>query len=116
MCGRVYIRSSLRELFANFAFAAPGDAEGLANSFPRYNGAPQQDYAIIVREIVREPDVMGPVFATARWGFVPHWAKAETIQTNGMFKAAYNSRRCLVPINGFFEWKDIFGTGKNKRP
>jgi hypothetical protein len=39
----------------------------LANSFPRYNGAPQQDYPIIVREIVREPDIMGPVFATARW-------------------------------------------------
>jgi putative SOS response-associated peptidase YedK len=129
MCGRVYIRSSLRELFASFAFAAPADAEGLANSFPRYNGAPQQDYAIIVREIVREPDVMGPVFATARWGFVPHWAKdvgtgrpppinakAETVQTNGMFKAAYNSRRCLVPINGFFEWKDIYSTGKNKQP
>ncbi|MBB3455072.1 putative SOS response-associated peptidase YedK [Rhizobium sp. BK313] len=126
MCGRVYIRSSLRELLANFAFAAPGDAEGLANSFPRYNGAPQQDYPIIVREIVREPDVMGPVFATARWGFIPAWAKdagrpminarSEGISTNGMFKAAYKSKRCLVPINGFFEWKDIYSTGKNKQP
>jgi hypothetical protein len=53
MCGCVYIRSSLRELFANFVFAARGDAEGLANSFPRYNGAPQQDYPIIIREICR---------------------------------------------------------------
>lgn len=33
-----------------------------------------------------------------------------------MFKAAYRSRRCLVPIDGFFEWKDIYGTGKNKQP
>lgn len=32
-----------------------------------------------------------------------------------MFKKAYASRRCLIPIDGFFEWKDIFGTGKNKQ-
>ncbi|MGY5811986.1 SOS response-associated peptidase [Rhizobium sp. LEGMi198b] len=129
MCGRVYIRSSLRELLDNFAFAGAGDVEGLANRFPRYNGAPQQDYPIIIREIVQEPDVMGPVFASARWGFIPTWAKdagtgrpppinarAEGISTSGMFKHAYKSKRCLIPINGFFEWKDIYGTGKNKQP
>jgi putative SOS response-associated peptidase YedK len=126
MCGRVYIRASLRELFANFAFAAPGDAEGLANSFPRYNGAAMQDYPIIVREIVREPDVMGPAFATARWGFIPAWARdagraminarSEGISGNKMFQHSYKSKRCLVPINGFFEWKDIYGTNKNKQP
>ncbi|MFS8111454.1 SOS response-associated peptidase [Rhizobium jaguaris] len=126
MCGRIYIRTSLRELLANFAFAGPGDVEPLSNSFPRYNGAPQQDYPIIIREIVREPDVMGPVFATARWGFISTWIKdagrpminvrSEGISTNSMFKHSYKSKRCLVPINGFFEWKDIYGTGKNKKP
>ncbi|MDL2407814.1 SOS response-associated peptidase, partial [Rhizobium calliandrae] len=35
MCGRIYIRTSLRELLANFAFAGPGDVEPLSNSFPR---------------------------------------------------------------------------------
>ncbi|OWK23328.1 hypothetical protein AJ87_36460 [Rhizobium yanglingense] len=43
-------------------------------------------------------------------------ARREGIATNGLFKSAYRSKRCLVPINGFFEWKDIFGTGKNKQP
>ena len=43
-------------------------------------------------------------------------ARCEGIATNGLFRSAYRSRRCLVPINGFFEWKDIFGTGKNKQP
>jgi putative SOS response-associated peptidase YedK len=33
-----------------------------------------------------------------------------------MFRRAYASRRCLVPIKGFFEWKDIHSTGKNKQP
>lgn len=43
-------------------------------------------------------------------------AKSETVKTNGMFKAVYQSRRALMPIDGFFEWKDISGTGKNKQP
>jgi putative SOS response-associated peptidase YedK len=125
MCGRVYVNTSLDELMRNFSFAGRGDAEGLANRFPRFNGAPTQDYPIIIREIVREPDVLGPVFATARWGWAkdvgtgrppPINARSEGIATSGMFKHAYRSKRCLVPINGFFEWKDIYGTGKNKQP
>jgi putative SOS response-associated peptidase YedK len=41
--------------------------------------------------------------------------RCEGISTSGMFKKAYASRRCLIPIDGVFEWKDIFGTGKNKQ-
>ena len=69
-----------------------------------------------------------PYFVRARWGFVPHFAKelkegfkhvnarAESVATNGIFKNAYRSRRALMPIAGYFEWKDILGTGKNKQP
>ncbi|EJZ17414.1 SOS response-associated peptidase [Rhizobium sp. Pop5] len=128
MCGRIFVRTSLEELISNFPFAVKGgDIDGLGNRFPRWNGAPSQDYPIIVRDIVREPDTSGPIFVTARWGLMPSWAKpggrpppvnvrCEGISSNGMFRAAYRSRRCLVPINGFFEWKDIHGTGKNKQP
>jgi hypothetical protein len=68
------------------------------------------------------------MFIAARWGLIPYWvkdpkggaqpinARSETVKTNGMFKAAYQSRRALMPIDGFFEWKDILGTGKNKQP
>jgi putative SOS response-associated peptidase YedK len=128
MCGRIFVKTSLEELISNFAFAVKGgDIDGLGNRFPRWNGAPSQDYPIIIRDIVREPDTSGPIFATARWGLMPSWAKpggrpppvnvrGETISGNGMFRSAYRSRRCLIPINGFFEWKDIHGTGKNKQP
>lgn len=126
MCGRIYVKTSLDELVRNFAFAERGAIDGLGNSFPRYNGAPTQDYPIIIRDVVREPDIMGHVFASARWGLMPSWAKpggrpqinarSEGIASNGMFRSAYRSRRCLVPINGFFEWKDIFGTGRKKQP
>ncbi|ANK92132.1 MULTISPECIES: SOS response-associated peptidase [Rhizobium] len=128
MCGRIFVKTSLEELISNFPFAVRGgDIDGLGNRFPRWNGAPSLDYPIIIRDVVREPDVTGPIFVSARWGLLPSWAKSggrpppvnvrcESIASNGMFRAAYGSRRCLVPINGFFEWKDIHGTGKNKQP
>ena len=127
MCGRVFIKTNLEGMMDAFAFADRKGALGLSNQFPRYNGAPSLDYPIIIRDMVREPDIMGPVFVSARWGLMPGWmkpggrpppinARCEGIAANGMFKSAYRSRRCLVPIDGFFEWKDIFGTGKNKQP
>ncbi|MBX4897457.1 SOS response-associated peptidase [Rhizobium bangladeshense] len=128
MCGRIYVKTSLEELISNFPFAVRGgDIDELGNRFPRWNGAPSLDYPIIVRDVVREPDTVGPIFVSARWDLLPSWAKpggrpppvnvrCESIASSGMFRAAYRSRRCLVPINGFFEWKDIHGTGKNKQP
>jgi putative SOS response-associated peptidase YedK len=56
------------------------------------------------------------VLACAQWGFVPEWAKefpktrpinakAETVATSGLFRRAFNSRRCLIPADGFYEWQ-----------
>ncbi|MBP2443786.1 putative SOS response-associated peptidase YedK [Rhizobium leguminosarum] len=127
MCGRIFIKATLEEMLQNFAFAARADVGNLSNQLPRYNGALSLYYPITIRDMVREPDIIGPVFVTARWGLQPSWmkpgarpppinARREGISTNRLFKSAYRSRRCLLPINGFFEWKDIFGTGKNKQP
>ena len=61
------------------------------------------------------------------WGLIPHWckdadggrkpinAKAETVATLPSFRDAYKRRRCLVPIDNFFEWKAIKGV-KPKQP
>jgi putative SOS response-associated peptidase YedK len=58
-----------------------------------------------------------------RWGLVPFWAKdlnvgfaninakAEGIETRPAFREAFQRRRCVVPVNRFYEWKKI-GTGK----
>ncbi|MCT7378176.1 SOS response-associated peptidase [Chelativorans salis] len=127
MCGRVFVRTTLDELIRNFAWAqAAGGIEGLANDYPRWNGAPGKYYPLIIQE----PDRAGPVFMRASWGFTPSWAngpnlggrrppinaRAETVATSGMFKHAYRRRRALMPIDGFFEWWDVQGTGKNKQP
>ena len=131
MCGRVYVKTSLETMLSGFAFARrSAGVEALANGFPLWNGAPSLEYPIIVMDTVREPDVMGPVFRRARWGFVHRRARppqkgdrpppinirCEGIATNGLFRDAYASRRALMPIDGFFEWRDVLGTGKNKQP
>ena len=51
----------------------------------------------------------------ALWGFTPEWmtdlsravahARAETVNTQPMFKKAWRSQRCVLPANGFFEWR-----------
>ena len=61
------------------------------------------------------------------WGLIPHWckdadggrkpinAKAETVASLATFRDAYKRRRCLVPIDSFFEWRAIRGL-KPKQP
>lgn len=123
MCGRVFVKFSVAQLLRTFSFAASGDVEALGNTFPRFNGAPGQDYPLIVQE----PDMRGASFMRATWGLIPRWvkeakptvkpinAKAESVATNGMFKHAYRSRRALLPVDGFYEWKAIKGE-KVKQP
>ena len=126
MCGRVFVKSTLAEMVRGFSFADPAGVTGLGNAFPRYNGAPTLIYPIIVQDEAQKGSAM---FTSAKWGLIPSWqkeastgrlppinARSESIATNGMFKRAYASRRCLVPIDGYFEWRDIHGAGKDKQP
>jgi putative SOS response-associated peptidase YedK len=58
-----------------------------------------------------------------RWGLIPYWAKdinvgfaninakAEGIETKPAFRKAFERRRCLVPVDNFYEWKKT-ATGK----
>lgn len=78
---------------------------------PRWNVAPTQDAPVVVEgpRGVRRVEMR-------RWGLVPPWAKdpsfgartinarAETAAEKPAFRAAMRSRRCLVPVDGFYEW------------
>ena len=99
-----------------------------SNVPPRYNGAPSQDLWIIRRH----PGTGERSLDLLRWGLVPHFcrekpkpapinAAAETLATKTVppaerpfFAEAYRKRRCIMPIDGFFEWKPV--KGKIKQP
>jgi putative SOS response-associated peptidase YedK len=88
---------------------------------PRFNVAPTQ----LVPIIVDTPP--GPEMRLARWGLVPPWlaspmkgpppinARAETLTERAMFRSALRYQRCLIPADGFYEWKSAPG-GKSKQP
>lgn len=113
MCGRFAFFSLAPEDLAIFG-VEPGDV-GLK---PRYNIAPTQQAVVI-------PNLGPRRLESFRWGLVPGWAKdvkigsklinarAETLSEKPSFREAFRKRRCLVPADGFFEWKD---TGGGKVP
>ena len=120
MCGRVIQYRSSQEYAASLGLRYP---EGnLPNVPAHYNGAPGQDF-LTVR---RHPEAHQPVLSPLRWGLIPSWSKdakiawklinarAETVATTNAFRSAYRHRRCLVPVDGFYEWKKL--GPKEKQP
>jgi putative SOS response-associated peptidase YedK len=87
---------------------------------PRYNIAPTQPILAVATD---NPDKYDHFF----WGLIPSWAKdptighkminarGETLAEKNAFKNAYKRRRCLIPADGFYEWK-LNPDGKTKQP
>lgn len=113
MCGRFTLTAGGPALADEFELA---DVPELA---ARYNIAPSQDVAVILRE----PSSTTRVLRNMRWGLVPHWARdpavgsrminarAESAAEKPAYRTPFRQRRCLLPATGFFEWKRI-GAGK----
>lgn len=109
MCGRFTLRTPVEEIAEIFGVE---DVGGL-DLPPRYNIAPTQPVAVVRRsgEDGRRK------LALLRWGLLPGWvkdpadwptlinARAETLHRRPAFEDALRFRRCLVPADGFFEWK-----------
>ena len=80
----------------------------------RYNIAPSQSVAAVRASRTRDPELV-----LMRWGLIPAWsktpgkdyrminAKAETLAQRPAFRTAYRRRRCLIPADGFYEWKRL---------
>ena len=114
MCGRFALKAPPAELVTHF-----GLDEG-ADFGPRYNIPPGTDIPVI-----RQSPEGKRVVHLLRWGLVPHWAKdrsigaklnnarGETVAEKPSFREAFKRRRCLVPADGYFEWK---AEGKIKQP
>jgi putative SOS response-associated peptidase YedK len=113
MCGR-YRLTHVERLAEKFEAICGGSDVELA---PRYNIAPTQPVAV-VRAVES-----GREITSIRWGLIPSWAKdtsaaqinarSETVLEKPAFRENFERRRCLIPADGFFEWRR---SGKLKQP
>lgn len=117
MCGRVVQFSPLQIIIELFGVIPT--PLGLTVG-PRYNLAPTQDLLAI-----RAADDGSRQLLLLRWGLIPFWAKdtsgggrminarAETVAEKPAFRDAFRRRRCIIPIDGFYEWQR---QGTQKQP
>lgn len=106
MCGRFTQERPASELAEIFSAEPLVDDPG-----GHFNVAPTDDALVVVQRDERR------AVTAYRWGLIPHWAKeakvgsrmfnarAETITTSPAFRDAFVRKRCLVPVDSFYEWK-----------
>ena len=119
MCGRYTL--TRQERLVEDLEASLGDAPQSEWWKPRFNVAPTQPAPVVIlRDGARLVEMM-------RWGLVPFWAgkpgakrpplminaRTESLEAKPMFRDALEHRRCLVPADGFFEWRH---DGKHAQP
>lgn len=114
MCGRFALKSPPAKLVERFGL------DEYVDFTPRYNIPPGTDIPVI-----RQSPEGKRVLHLLRWGLVPHWAKdpsignklsnarGESVAEKPSFRDAFRLRRCLIPADGFYEWKT---DGKVKQP
>ena len=112
MCGRYLLYSPVAEIERAFA-----TVNATSNLGPNYNVAPTQQ-GLVVR---RHPQSGDRHLDVLQWGLVPYWAKdakggarlinarADGIAAKPSFREAFRRRRCIVPMDGFYEWHTAEG-------
>ena len=116
MCGRFVLKAPFSELVRLY------NITNNLNLEPRYNIPPTEDIAVVRPD----PGGTGRRLDMLRWGLVPYWArdikigfslinaKAETVAEKPAFRDAFKERRCIIPADGFYEWKKL--DAKTKQP
>jgi putative SOS response-associated peptidase YedK len=109
MCGRYVITSSPAAIRALFGYPEQ------PNFPPRYNVAPTQPIPIVRLDDGKRQ------FVLMRWGLIPSWvkdpktfsllinARSDSVLGKPAFRSAMRRRRCLIPADGFYEWKELGG-------
>ncbi|MGH3554203.1 MAG: SOS response-associated peptidase [Mycobacterium sp.] len=134
MCGRFAVTTDPAALAEkiqaiNEARAArPQDAAG-----PNYNVAPTTTIATVVRRHDEPDDEPTRRVRLMRWGLVPPWvkagsdgapeskgpqlinARADKVTASPAFRTSAKSKRCLVPMDGYYEWRANPATGSGKK-
>ena len=112
MCGRFVLETPLKATAEIFNAQM---AESLV-TVPNFNICPSENISVLVSNSGNRK------LGQMRWGFVPHWyksvadgpllfnARAETLAEKPAFRDACRKRRCLIPADGFYEWKKTVGS------
>lgn len=122
MCGRYTRFAATEQIYQHFGIRGPQGGSQGAEVAPSWNVTPQTMQPVIrlgtdsgAREIV-----------LMRWGLVPYFAdnpapnystvnaRAETLLTKPAFREPFRRRRCLVPVNSYYEWQALDPKGKKK--
>ncbi len=110
MCGRYVLKATLPEIARMLGMDVDLALE------PSYNIAPTRSVPVCRME---EPE--DKQLALMHWGLIPHWARtpdanyrlinarAETVAEKPAFRSAFQHRRCLIPADGYYEWKSMQG-------
>ena len=105
MCGR-YVSKIDADLERHF------NVTKVPFDFSSYNVAPGRDVPV-----VRQAEIGQRELVLMRWGLIPHWAKeerigykminarVETVASKPAFRQPFKRHRCLIPANGFYEWR-----------
>jgi len=113
MCGRFTQKSERKTITKEFYVQ-----QYLSDVVISYNVAPGQNAGVIIKNKQTN-------YIQFRWGLVPSWARdpaignklinarAETITKKPSFKRPFYTQRCIIPVDGFFEWKK---TGTDRLP
>ena len=114
MCGRYTLTKTADELVEVFDVRSTPD---FALDLPRFNIAPTQ----VAPVLVLGPE--GRRLGALKWGLVPFWAddpsvgnrlinaRSESVREKPSFREAFQRRRCLIPADGFYEWRAQEGGG-----
>jgi len=125
MCGRYLLRADRQIIERAFGIRWTDEWSETPRQIPlRFNIAPSQSVAIVRNRPGRELTIIRRADGSAerelvsvRWGLIPAWAKdpsignrminarAEGVSDKPSFRAAFRSRRCIVPASGFYEWQ-----------
>ena len=112
MCGRFVLETPLKATAEIFNAQM---AKSLV-TVPNFNICPSENISVLVSNSGKRK------LGQMRWGFVPHWyksvadgpllfnARAETLAEKPAFRDACRRRRCLIPADGFYEWKKTVGS------
>jgi putative SOS response-associated peptidase YedK len=112
MCGRFTHAYTWEQLVRLYRLTMPA-----VNTQPSYNVCPTDQIDAILPATDGGHD-----FASMRWGLVPYWwskplkqlpatfnARSDTVASKPMYRDAFKRRRCVIPMSGFYEWRQMDG-------